>query len=116
MISSDLTEQFQKWQLQLRKGVLIYMVLSVLNKDEHYGYSLISALSNKMDAEMAEGTIYPLLNRMVRNKLIEADWRIMESGPARKYYQITSEGKKMLNEMHKHWRHLNDNLRGLENE
>ena len=112
----DLKSQLDKWQLQLRKGVLVYMVLSLLNKQEMYGYSLIAALSEKMSASMAEGTIYPLLNRMVRNGNISFDWRIMESGPARKYYQITEPGKELLSSMHAHWQSINDNLQGLKDE
>jgi PadR family transcriptional regulator PadR len=110
---TDLNGQLDKWQLQLRKGVLIYMVLSLLNKHELYGYALISSLSEKMSANMAEGTIYPLLNRMVRNGNISFDWRIMETGPARKYYQITDSGKELLSGMHEHWQGINSKLQGL---
>jgi PadR family transcriptional regulator PadR len=109
----DLKDQLDKWQLQLRKGVLVYMVLSLLNRQEMYGYALISSLSVKMSANMAEGTIYPLLNRMVRNGNISFDWRIMETGPARKYYQITNSGKELLTSMHAHWRGINDTIQGL---
>lgn len=109
----DLNEQLDKWQLQLRKGVLIYMVLALLNKEEMYGYALISSLSEKMAANMAEGTIYPLLNRMVRSELISFDWRIMESGPARKYYQISDSGRQLLKAMHEHWRSVDTSLKGL---
>jgi PadR family transcriptional regulator PadR len=112
-VEVDLNGQMDKWQLQLRKGVLIYMVLSLLNRQEMYGYALISSLSDKMAASMAEGTIYPLLNRMVRNGNISFDWRIMETGPARKYYQITSSGKELLASMHAHWQGLNSSLQGL---
>jgi len=112
----DLNSQLGKWQLQLRKGVLVYMVLSLLNRQEMYGYSLISSLSEKMLASMAEGTIYPLLNRMVRTGNISFEWRIMESGPARKYYQITDSGKELLAGMHSHWQGINDNLQGLKDD
>jgi PadR family transcriptional regulator PadR len=112
----DFKSQLDKWQLQLRKGVLVYMVLSLLNRKEMYGYALISSLSEKMLASMAEGTIYPLLNRMVRNGNIRFEWRIMESGPARKYYQITDSGKELLSGMHSHWQSINDNLQGLRND
>ncbi len=112
-LDSDLQNQLDKWQLQLRKGVLVYMVLSLLNRREMYGYSLISSLSRKMSANMAEGTIYPLLNRMVRNGNISFNWRIMESGPARKYYQITESGEELLTGMHSHWQGIVDNLQDL---
>jgi PadR family transcriptional regulator PadR len=111
--ANDLNSQLDKWQLQLRKGVLVYMVLNLLNRQEMYGYALISSLSDKMAANMAEGTIYPLLNRMVRNGNISFDWRIMETGPARKYYQITGLGKDLLAGMHEHWQGINENIQGL---
>ena len=113
MTRKELNEQLDKWQLQLRKGVLIYMVLALLNKEEMYGYALISSLSEKMAANMAEGTIYPLLNRMVRSRMITFDWRIMESGPARKYYQISESGRQLLKGMHEHWRSVDISLQGL---
>jgi PadR family transcriptional regulator PadR len=112
----DIKGQLDKWQLQLRKGVLVYMVLSLLNRQELYGYALISSLSEKMSASMAEGTIYPLLNRMVRSGNISFEWRIMETGPARKYYQITDTGRELLAGMHLHWQDINNNLQGLRND
>jgi len=107
---------FEKWQLQLRKGVLIYLVLALLEKKELYGYALISSLSEKLSADMAEGTVYPLLNRMVRDELVSFDWRIMESGPARKYYKISKRGRQMLKRMHKHWSSVNNTLQGVDND
>ena len=112
MQNDDLERQFEKWQLQLRKGVLIYMVLVLLDQEEMYGYALISALAKRLETDMAEGTIYPLLNRMVRSGIVTFDWRIMESGPARKYYQISDSGRKLLNRMHNHWQSVNSSLQG----
>ena len=112
MQNDGLEKQFEKWQLQLRKGVLIYMVLVLLDQDEMYGYALISALARKLETDMAEGTIYPLLNRMVRDGLVTFDWRIMESGPARKYYQISDSGRELLNRMHDYWQSVNTSLQG----
>jgi PadR family transcriptional regulator PadR len=110
--NDDLEKQFEKWQLQLRKGVLIYMVLVLLDQDEMYGYALISSLAKKLETDMAEGTIYPLLNRMVRSEIVTFDWRIMESGPARKYYQISDSGRELLSQMHDHWQSVNVSLQG----
>jgi len=111
--NDNLNQQFEKWQLQLRKGALIYMVLALLGKNEMYGYELISSLSKKMGADMAEGTIYPLLNRMVRSEMVTFDWRIMESGPARKYYQISKSGRRLLDRMHQHWQSVSNALQEL---
>ena len=104
---ADINGLFDKWQLQLRKGVLVYLVLTLLEKEDMYGYALISSLSGKLVAPMPEGTIYPLLNRLVRDELVVFEWQIMDSGPARKYYRITRTGRQMLKRMRKHWSQLN---------
>ena len=88
-------------------------MLSLLEKKELYGYALISSLSEKLSADMAEGTVYPLLNRMVRDELLSFDWRIMETGPARKYYKISKRGRQMLKRMHRHWSSVNKTLQGV---
>lgn len=99
---------FTNWQLQLRKGLLSYLVLKLLNKQELYGYALITALGKKLSGDMAEGTIYPLLNRMQRDELITFHWKIMESGPARKYYNITDKGQALMQAMQAHFDQLSD--------
>lgn len=113
MQNEDSIDHLGKWQMQLRKSVLIYMVLVMLTKGEMYGYALISSLSEKMATNMAEGTIYPLLNRMVRGGLVTFEWRIMESGPARKYYQISESGYQLLEGMDEHWQNVNISLQVL---
>lgn len=106
MEKEELDTLFGKWQLQLRKGLLSYLVLDALKDREMYGYALISSLSKKLSGDMAEGTIYPLLNRMLRDKLITFRWEIMESGPARKYYSITEQGRAFLEKMKGHFSDL----------
>jgi len=101
---------FLKWEQQLRKGLLSFLVLGELSRERHYGYSLIAALRESLEANMAEGTIYPLLSRLQRDQLIRAEWEIQPTGPARKYYQITSEGRRLLGQMQAHWRHVNQRL------
>lgn len=98
---------FQKWEQQLRKGLLSFLVLKELARSRHYGYSLMAVLRRTLKAEMAEGTIYPLLSRLQRDGLIESEWEIQESGPARKYYQITETGARLLEQMNTHWQHVN---------
>ena len=97
----------ERWQLQLRKGLLVYLVLAVLSKGESYGYRLIASLSGYLERDIAEGTIYPLLSRLQREKLIESHWQIMDSGPARRYYSIRPEGRQVLAKMRGRWKQIN---------
>lgn len=113
MNKKELQALVGRWQLQMRKGLLTYLVLAHLKHDEYYGYALITALSKHLGNEMAEGTIYPLLNRMKREGLIDFRWELMETGPARKYYTITKDGEKALDIMHSHWDDLNAGIRKL---
>lgn len=102
-----------RWERQLRKGLLNYLVLAILNKGESYGYELIARLSKQLNDEMAEGTIYPLLSRLQADNLITSKWKIMESGPARKYYTISGSGKKLLKAMDQHWSAINKGIEGM---
>ncbi len=110
MSENSIDDVFRKWEQQLRKGLLTYLVLSELARMEHYGYSLIAALTKTLQANMAEGTIYPLLNRLERDSMIVSNWQIQPSGPARKYYQLTGLGHDLLRSMNQHWQHINQRL------
>jgi len=110
--TESVNESLGKWELQLRKGLLTFAVLRELSREQHYGYSLIAALSKVLQADMAEGTIYPLLSRLQRDGMIDSHWQIQPSGPARKYYRITDDGTVLLARMQAHWLHVNQRLGG----
>ena len=114
MSESSTDELLARWERQLRKGLLQLLVLAILDKGETYGYKLIARLSAQLGAEMAEGTIYPLLSRLQTEKLISAHWQIMESGPARKNYRITRSGQELLAAMQAHWSQVNDGVERIQ--
>ncbi|NKB32532.1 MAG: PadR family transcriptional regulator [Pseudomonadales bacterium] len=99
-----------RWQQQIRKGTLEFLVLLCLKEQEHYGYSLLQQLNTMANLEVAEGTIYPLLNRLQKEAYIESRWQIMEKGPARKYYKITAKGQKVASEMYNAWQATTESL------
>ena len=63
-----------KWTAQVKKGVLSFIALSVLKGNEYYGYELIEEVKKHTEIEIAEGTLYPLLNRLKEEKLVKAKW------------------------------------------
>jgi PadR family transcriptional regulator PadR len=87
---------------QMRKGVLEYCILSILNNNDAYASSLISELK---DAKMivVEGTLYPLLTRQKNQGLLSYRWEESQQGPPRKYYSITDKGRELLAEMDSAW-------------
>ncbi len=87
-------EAFDNWTVQLRKGVLELCVLSAIAREgECYGYELVRSLVNTPGLEVSEGSIYPLLSRMRKQGLVTTRLEESESGPARKYYQLTASGR-----------------------
>ncbi len=91
---------------QMRKGVLEYCILSLIsNKDLYTSEILIALKKGKM--LVVEGTVYPLLTRLKNAHLLTYRWEESTSGPPRKYYAITQEGKTFLHELESAWKELN---------
>lgn len=90
---------------QMRKGVLEYCILSILNGHDKYASEILETLK---DAKMlvVEGTIYPLLTRLKNAGLLNYRWEESTSGPPRKYYTLTETGKLFLKELDTTWDEL----------
>lgn len=90
---------------QMRKGVLEYCILSILQHGDAYTSEIISTLKS---AEMivVEGTIYPLLTRLKNSGLLSYRWEESSSGPPRKYYVLSESGKLFLKELDITWINL----------
>jgi len=94
------TESLENVVLELRRGVIVLAALSQLGT-EQYGYSLLKQLAD-LGLEVDQGTLYPLLRRLEAQGLLESVWKIEESRP-RRYYVISSEGRKILPKLKKEW-------------
>ena len=90
---------------QLLKGILEGCILAVIAKETVYGYELTMKL-HAMRIEVSEGSIYPLLLRLQKEKLIAGEMRESPSGPNRKYYTLTQKGEEALQEFKIHWVNL----------
>jgi PadR family transcriptional regulator PadR len=88
---------------QMRRGVLEYCVLALLQGGEQYGFELVRMLSQVDGMVTTEGTIYSLLSRLRREQLVTTFWRESESGPPRRYYQLTDAGQKALTDFIVEW-------------
>ena len=96
-----------RYEQQMKKGVLEMLVLKQLEKEERYGYQLISRLKDKSGGLFAlkEGTLYPILYRLEDDGLVVSRWSQPQGKEvSRKYYVITEEGKKGLKELSVLWR------------
>jgi PadR family transcriptional regulator, regulatory protein PadR len=83
---------------QLLKGVLPLLLVRLLAERESYGYEVVQRLHEAGLVGVLEGTVYPALSRLEREGLLEARLVASNSGPARKYYRPTAEGRAALAE------------------
>lgn len=83
---------------QLLKGILEGCVLSIIARGETYGYEILAELENCGFEHLLEGTLYPLLTRLEKKGLVICRKVKSPYGPIRKYYSITLDGKRYLDE------------------
>lgn len=80
------------------------LILETVSKAPTYGYEITQQVFSRSDGyfELKEGSLYPALHRMEREKLLTAFWR-KEDGRRRKYYKLTPAGRKMLASRRQEW-------------
>ena len=90
----------------LMAGSTTLLVLSLLAKEEMYGYQMITELARRSDRtfELKEGTLYPILHALEAERLVTVREKEAETGRVRKYYRITKKGMKDLEEKKEEWR------------
>ncbi len=96
--------------VELRRGTLILSVLSQLSHPK-YGYSLVQKMEDK-NAAIEAGTLYPLLRRLEKQKLLSSQWDTSESRP-RKFYVLSEEGKTVYQRLKAEWFTLSKQLEVL---
>ena len=90
---------------QMRKGVLEFCILCILSEKDAYPSEIIEAMK---DAKLivVEGTLYPLLMRLKNEGQLSYEWKESTSGPPRKYYKLTPDGKEFLKGLYVSWKEL----------
>lgn len=100
-------ELFENLRLELRRGSVIVAVLAQL-RDEHYGYALRKALLD-LGLDIEENTLYPLLRRLERQKLLVSEWR-EEDRRTKRFYRTSPGGEQMLDRLRQEWQAINTSL------
>src|SRR5688500_2129635 len=95
----------EKFERELLRGSLDTMVLSVLADSPKYGYLIQRRLrdSSLGQVQIQAGTLYPLLHRLEADRLIRSKWDD-SAGRRRKWYELTSGGRKRLSAQAQAWR------------
>jgi len=98
-------ENFEETKAQMRKGMLEFCTLLIISRGKVYASDILKELK-KADLIVVEGTLYPLLNRLKNEELLGYSWKESSSGPPRKYYTLTSNGKEKLEQLKATWESL----------
>jgi len=98
---------------QWLRGVLDLCVLSALGGGEMYGYELAQFLDRAGLGKIKGGTLYPILARLEKAELVDSDWRVGEQGPGRKYYSLTTDGRRYMEQQNASWHEFSELMRRL---
>ena len=99
-------------QSQMRKGMLEYCILLLLQDKPAYTSDIIKKLKD-VDLLVVEGTLYPLLTRMKNGGLLKYEWQESTQGPPRKYYALTEQGHDALVVLDKAWSEISNTVNKL---
>ncbi len=106
------TEKMSDKFSPIRKGLLEFLILTIISTEHMYAKEILERLEFcKFPAR--EGTLYPLLNKMKREKLIRSNMAESDLGPPIKVYELTPNGKKRLEEFNSYWKSLNSTVHKL---
>lgn len=92
-----------KTMSQMRRGAIEFCVLALLQDADMYGFELTRRLTEADGLVTSEGTVYPLLNRIREEGLVDTFWEESPQGPPRKYYRLTKDGKHALDSFRIQW-------------
>lgn len=104
-----------KFDKGLVAGSSTMLVLSLLEGSDMYGYQMIEELARRSnDAfQMKEGTLYPILHGLEKEKYLTSYQQEAPTGRQRKYYKLTAKGKKLLDEKRAEWEAFNHGVNSV---
>ena len=100
---------------ELLKGSTTVLILSILNRKDMYGYEMIKEIDllSKGIFSFKEGTLYPILHNLESANYIESYWDDSAGSRKRKYYKITTSGKKLLLEKEAEWKLFSETVNNV---
>ena len=112
LCSKVIIMDIQNTQSQMRKGVLEFCILSIIQKGEVYPSDIVEQMKTA-NLHILEGTLYPLLTRLKNAGLLNYRWVESVSGPPRKYFVLTEEGDKAFSVLLKTWKEMTHSVNQL---
>ncbi|MDH4140387.1 MAG: PadR family transcriptional regulator [Coriobacteriia bacterium] len=102
----------RKFRKELNSGIVSLVLLAILDRSDEplYGYQIAKSIEGTWQegAQVKQGTLYPVLRSMEENGLLVSRVEPSVSGPPRKYYSITEQGRAVLAEWKEAWSRARD--------
>lgn len=98
---------------QMLKGLLEGCILKIVGDHETYGYEVCEKLEKYGFEEISEGSVYPILIRLEKRKLLHSKMKKSPFGPMRKYYFITEDGEEQLKRFISSWNKIKENVESV---
>ena len=89
-----MTDNSKSNQRDLFRGALEMMILQSLRRQPMHGYALVLHIKQRSNdlLQVEEGSLYPALQRMLREDLVKAEWQTSSTNRRVRTYQITPKG------------------------
>jgi len=98
---------------EMLKGALEGCVLEIIGRDTTYGYEIAQQLRKLGFTEVVEGTVYTILVRLEKNKLVSIEKKPSDMGPPRKFYSLTKAGREELRLIWAKWDFVSSKINEL---
>lgn len=101
---------------EMLKGVLEGCVLEIISRKETYGYEITRTLNNLGFTDIVDGTVYTILVRLEKNKLVKINKKPSDVGPPRKFFALNDAGHKELRKFWEKWEFVASKINQLREE
>ena len=98
---------------EMLKGVLEGCVLEIINRKETYGYEITRKLNTLGFTDVVDGTVYTILIRLEKNKLVEITKKPSDKGPPRKFFALNDAGREELQRFWEKWEFVSSKIHEL---
>ncbi len=98
---------------EMLRGALEGCVLEIISREQTYGYEITRRLNALGFTEVVEGTIYAILIRLEKNKLVDLEKKPSDMGPPRKFYTLNDLGREELRKFWEKWEFVSSRMNEL---
>ena len=101
---------------EMLKGVLEGCILEIISHEEIYGYEITRRLNALGFSDVVDGTVYTILVRLEKNKLVEITKKPSDMGPPRKFFALNDVGRKELQKFWERWEFVSSKINKFKEE